>query len=59
VGSDERSGRLLPVAVAADGAIINIASLSAHRGRMLAARYTASKHGVLAFTKAFATEWVS
>jgi NAD(P)-dependent dehydrogenase (short-subunit alcohol dehydrogenase family) len=39
--------------------VVSPARWSAHRGRMLAARYTASKHGVLAFTKAFATEWVS
>jgi NAD(P)-dependent dehydrogenase (short-subunit alcohol dehydrogenase family) len=39
------------------GAIINITSLSAHRGFALAAPYAASKHGVLALTKTFATEW--
>jgi NAD(P)-dependent dehydrogenase (short-subunit alcohol dehydrogenase family) len=39
------------------GAIINIASLSAHRGWTLAAPYAASKHGVLALTKSFAIEW--
>ena len=41
------------------GAIINIASLSAHRGWTLAAPYAASKHGVLALTKSFASEWAS
>lgn len=39
------------------GAIINIASLSAHRGWSLASPYAASKHGVLALTKSFAVEW--
>lgn len=39
------------------GVIINIASLSAHRGWSLASPYAASKHGVLALTRTFATEW--
>lgn len=39
------------------GSIINIASLSAHRGWTLASPYAASKHGVMALTKSFATEW--
>jgi NAD(P)-dependent dehydrogenase (short-subunit alcohol dehydrogenase family) len=41
------------------GVIINIASLSAHRGWTLAAPYAASKHGVIALTKSFATEWAA
>jgi NAD(P)-dependent dehydrogenase (short-subunit alcohol dehydrogenase family) len=39
------------------GAIINIASLSAHRGWTLNSPYAASKHGVLALTRTFADEW--
>jgi NAD(P)-dependent dehydrogenase (short-subunit alcohol dehydrogenase family) len=39
------------------GVIINIASLSAHRGWSLASPYAASKHGVLALTRTFAAEW--
>jgi NAD(P)-dependent dehydrogenase (short-subunit alcohol dehydrogenase family) len=39
------------------GAIINIASLSAHRGWTLNSPYAASKHGVLALTRTFAVEW--
>ena len=39
------------------GAIVNIASLAAHRGWPLAAAYAASKHGVVALTKTFACEW--
>jgi NAD(P)-dependent dehydrogenase (short-subunit alcohol dehydrogenase family) len=41
------------------GVIINIASLSAHRGWTLAAAYAASKHGVLALTRSFASEWAT
>jgi gluconate 5-dehydrogenase len=41
------------------GVIINIASLSAHRGWSRAAPYAASKHGVLALTRTFAAEWAS
>ena len=46
-----------PLLSAAGGVIINIASLSAHRGWTLASPYAASKHGVIALTKSFATEW--
>ncbi len=41
------------------GIIINIASLSAHRGWSRASPYAASKHGVLALTRTFAAEWAS
>lgn len=41
------------------GSIINIASLAGHRGWPLAAPYAASKHGVIAFTRTFATEWAA
>ncbi len=39
------------------GAIINIASVAAHRGFQLSAPYTISKHGVLALTRTLAAEW--
>ena len=39
------------------GSIVNIASLSAHRGFRLAVPYTMSKHGVLGLTRALAAEW--
>jgi NAD(P)-dependent dehydrogenase (short-subunit alcohol dehydrogenase family) len=39
------------------GAIINIASVAAHRGFQLSAPYTLSKHGVLALTRTLAAEW--
>lgn len=39
------------------GAIITIASLSAHRGWPLASVYAASKHGVVGLTKTLAAEW--
>lgn len=39
------------------GVIVNIASLSAHRGWTLNSPYAASKHGVLALTRTFAVEW--
>lgn len=39
------------------GAIITIASLSAHRGWPLASVYAASKHGVVGVTKTLAAEW--
>lgn len=38
------------------GKIINIASLLAHQGGIIVVGYTASKHGVLGFTKAMANE---
>lgn len=41
------------------GAIINIASLAAHRGMPLSAPYTVSKHGVLALTQTLGTEWAT
>ena len=41
------------------GAIINIASLAAHRGMPLASPYTVSKHGVLGLTRALANEWAT
>lgn len=39
------------------GAIITIASLSAHRGWPLASVYAASKHGIVGVTKTLAAEW--
>jgi NAD(P)-dependent dehydrogenase (short-subunit alcohol dehydrogenase family) len=39
------------------GAIINIASVAAHRGFQMSAPYTISKHGVLALTRTLACEW--
>jgi NAD(P)-dependent dehydrogenase (short-subunit alcohol dehydrogenase family) len=39
------------------GAIINIASLAAHRGWPRAVAYAASKHGVAAITLTLAAEW--
>ncbi|MCF3936368.1 SDR family oxidoreductase [Acuticoccus sp. M5D2P5] len=39
------------------GAIINIASLSAHTGWANAATYSASKWGVVSFTQTLAAEW--
>jgi len=39
------------------GAIINIASVAAHRGFQMSAPYTISKHGVLALTRTLAAEW--
>src|SRR5579885_3112765 len=41
------------------GRIINIASTAAHVGARYVAAYTASKHGVLGFTRALALELVS
>ena len=41
------------------GAIINIASLAAHRGMPLSSPYTVSKHGVLGLTRALASEWAT
>lgn len=41
------------------GAIINIASLAAHRGWPGAVAYSASKHGVAALTKGLASEWAN
>jgi NAD(P)-dependent dehydrogenase (short-subunit alcohol dehydrogenase family) len=41
------------------GAIVNIASLAAHRGFQLSALYTMSKHGVLALTRTLAAEWAA
>lgn len=41
------------------GAIINIASLAAHRGMPLSSPYTVSKHGVLALTRTLAIEWAT
>lgn len=41
------------------GAIINIASLAAHRGMPLSSPYTVSKHGVLGLTRALAVEWAT
>jgi NAD(P)-dependent dehydrogenase (short-subunit alcohol dehydrogenase family) len=40
-----------------EGAIINIASISAHRGWPGAAVYGASKHGVVGLTHSLAAEW--
>lgn len=39
------------------GAIINIASLSGHRGWPGAVIYSASKHGIVGLTKGLAAEW--
>jgi NAD(P)-dependent dehydrogenase (short-subunit alcohol dehydrogenase family) len=39
------------------GAIVNIASLAAHRGFQLSALYTMSKHAVLGLTRTLAAEW--
>ncbi|WP_127144953.1 SDR family NAD(P)-dependent oxidoreductase [Pelagibacterium montanilacus] len=39
------------------GSIINIASLSAHRGWPLAAVYAMSKHAIIGLTKSLAAEW--
>jgi NAD(P)-dependent dehydrogenase (short-subunit alcohol dehydrogenase family) len=39
------------------GAIINIASLAAHRGFQLSAPYTMTKHAVLGLTRVLAAEW--
>lgn len=41
------------------GAIINIASLAAHRGWPGAVVYGMSKHGVVALTKGLASEWAA
>ncbi|MEM8552514.1 MAG: SDR family oxidoreductase, partial [Pseudomonadota bacterium] len=41
------------------GAIINIASLAAHRGWPRAVVYAISKHGILALTRTLAAEWAS
>ncbi|MBV9523123.1 MAG: SDR family oxidoreductase [Alphaproteobacteria bacterium] len=41
------------------GAIVNIASLAAHRGFQLSALYTMSKHGVLGLTRTLAAEWAT
>jgi NAD(P)-dependent dehydrogenase (short-subunit alcohol dehydrogenase family) len=41
------------------GAIINIASMAAHRGMPLSSPYTVSKHGVLGLTRALASEWAT
>jgi NAD(P)-dependent dehydrogenase (short-subunit alcohol dehydrogenase family) len=41
------------------GAIVNIASLAAHRGMPLSSPYTVSKHGVLGLTRALASEWAT
>lgn len=41
------------------GSIINIGSLASHAGWPLAAAYAASKHGVIALTKTFASEWAN
>lgn len=41
------------------GAVINIASLSAHRGWRNAAAYAMTKHGVLGLTRTLAAEWAS
>jgi NAD(P)-dependent dehydrogenase (short-subunit alcohol dehydrogenase family) len=41
------------------GAIINIASIAAHRGVPRTAIYTMSKHGVLALTRTLAAEWAT
>jgi NAD(P)-dependent dehydrogenase (short-subunit alcohol dehydrogenase family) len=41
------------------GAIINIASIAAHRGVRRTAIYTMSKHGVLALTRTLAAEWAT
>jgi len=42
-----------------DGAIINIASLAAHRGWSKAVAYAASKHGVAGLTMTLAAEWAT
>jgi NAD(P)-dependent dehydrogenase (short-subunit alcohol dehydrogenase family) len=39
------------------GAIINIGSMSAHRGFPLAAVYAVSKHGIIGLTQSLAAEW--
>lgn len=39
------------------GAIINIASLAAHRGMQQSVAYTMSKHAVLGLTRTLAAEW--
>jgi NAD(P)-dependent dehydrogenase (short-subunit alcohol dehydrogenase family) len=44
---------------AGSGAIINIASIAAHRGVPRTAIYTMSKHGVLALTRTLAAEWAT
>jgi NAD(P)-dependent dehydrogenase (short-subunit alcohol dehydrogenase family) len=41
------------------GAIVNIASMAAHRGMPLSSPYTVSKHGVLGLTRALASEWAT
>lgn len=41
------------------GAIINIGSMSAHRGFPLAAIYAMSKHGIVGMTKSLAAEWAT
>ena len=41
------------------GAIVNIASLAAHRGFQLSALYTMSKHAVLGLTRTLAAEWAT
>ncbi len=41
------------------GSILNIASLSAHRGWPLAAAYGMSKHGVAGLTRTLAAEWAA
>jgi len=44
---------------AGSGAIVNIASIAAHRGVPRTAIYTMSKHGVLALTRTLAIEWAT
>jgi NAD(P)-dependent dehydrogenase (short-subunit alcohol dehydrogenase family) len=41
------------------GAIINIGSMSAHRGFPLAAIYAMSKHGIVGMTMSLAAEWAA
>jgi len=49
--------RALPHLVSSGGNIVNLASTAAHAGQPWAAAYSASKGGVLAFTRALAVEY--
>lgn len=49
---------VLPVMVAAgEGAVVNVASINAVRGRTEAVAYTTAKHGLLGLTRALALEY--
>jgi NAD(P)-dependent dehydrogenase (short-subunit alcohol dehydrogenase family) len=49
--------RVLPHLVETGGNIVNLASTAAHKGQPWASAYSASKGGVLAFTRALAVEY--